>query len=255
MAGQKKNSLKFPKEDHEEVENYLSSKAKSSNRDIINKLENGFRPNAKQIEFINTINNSTVIICSGAAGTGKSITAIYKGLSDSLRDNKKLILLRPIFESATQKLGALPGTIEEKLEPHIRSFMYILDELVGMNEAVELVKSNRIIFEVLNYLRGATLNNAVIICDEAQNMSLDEMILAVTRIGKNSKIIFTGDFYQSDLRGVKGSITEFAELIKNINGVNKFTFNNNDVVRNPILVEITKIWAEYKDELDKRKSK
>ena len=78
-------------------------------------------------------------------------------------------------------------------------------------------------------------------------MTVDEMILATTRLGRSSKIIFTGDFYQSDLRKAKGSIMEFGDMIKSIEGVNKFTFTNKDVVRNPILVEVTKAWEEYKE--------
>ena len=95
----------------------------------------------------------------------------------------------------------------------------------------------------------ATLRNSFIICDEAQNMTVEEMILATTRLGKGSKIVFTGDFYQSDLRKAKGSIMEFADMIKEIKGVDKFTFNNSDVVRNPILIEVTKVWEEYKNKL------
>ena len=102
---------------------------------------------------------------------------------------------------------------------------------------------------MLNFLRGGTIKNSFIICDESQNMTVEEMILAATRLGKNSSIVFIGDFHQSDLRNAKGSITEFAKIIEKIEGVGRFTFTNKDVMRHPILVEITKAWEEYKKEL------
>ncbi len=246
MGNKNRPTKKMTGEDKEDLIEYESLAQKSSKTDIINRIEKTFKPNQKQIDFIKTIDKSTITICHGSAGTGKSITALYKGISDALNGNKRLVLIRPIFESASQSLGFLPGELEDKIAPHFKAFQYVLDELIGQSNANDLIKSGKIRFELLNYLRGATLNNSIIICDEAQNMTVDEMILATTRLGRSSKIIFTGDFYQSDLRKAKGSIMEFADMIKEIDGVNKFTFTNKDVVRNPILVEVTKAWEEYK---------
>lgn len=244
----KRQSKIIPEEDKEDLDGYKNSKVNKDKVDLLNILEKNFNPNKKQQEFIEVIDKNTITICHGSAGTGKSITAVYKGLHTSIKDNKRLVLIRPIFESASQQLGFLPGELEDKLAPHAKAFKYTLDELVGTPITNELITAGKIKFEVLNYLRGATLSNSIIICDEAQNMTVEEMILATTRIGKNSKIIFTGDFFQSDLRKAKGSIMQFAKMIEGIKGVDRFTFTNADVVRNPILVEITKAWEEYKEQ-------
>jgi len=239
---------KLKKEDMEEVNDYQASKRIKDNREILNILERNFKPRKKQLEYLNKLDTSTIAICSGSAGSGKTITSLYFALGKALRENKKLVLIRPIFESASQKIGFLKGSLEEKIEPHFQAFKYILNDLIGNKLTEQLINQGIIRFEILNFLRGATLSNSVIVCDESQNMMVEEMILATTRIGKSSSIIFTGDFYQSDLRQAKGSILEFAEMIKDVKGVEKFTFTSKDVVRNKILVEVTKKWEEYKDQ-------
>jgi phosphate starvation-inducible protein PhoH and related proteins len=244
MAGVKKKNLS--KDDIEKVNDYVSSNSAKGHLDMLEKLEKNFTPNKKQQEFVDCIKNNTVTICSGSAGTGKTLSAIYSGLKEILTSKQKLILVRPIFESATQKVGFLPGELEDKLAPHIKPFMFVLEELIGYDESKDLIHNRKVIFELLNYMRGATFKNSIIICDEAQNMTVEEMILALTRIGKNSKIIFVGDFYQSDIRQAKGSILEFTNLIKEVKGVKDFHFSSEDVMRNPILVQITELWEKYK---------
>lgn len=246
--GNRKNKV-FTKEEKEEMEQYNSSKDRTATIDLRNKLEKRFKPNKKQQKFLSTIESSDITVCHGSSGCGKTISALYKGLQELLNNNMRLVLIRPVFESASNKLMALPGTIEEKIAPHYNAFNYILSDLIGGENAEDLKKRGIIKFEVLNYLRGATLKNSFIICDEAQNMTVEEMILATTRLGKGSKIVFTGDFFQSDLRKAKGSIMEFADMIKDIDGVSKFTFTNADVVRSKILVEVTKVWEEYKQKI------
>lgn len=235
------------KEDMEEVYEYQNSKRLKDKREIIKILEKNFKPRKRQQDYLNILQDSTITICSGSSGSGKTMTSVFFALRKALEENKKLVLIRPIFESASQKIGFLKGDLEQKLEPHIQAFKYILNDLIGDKLTDQLIDQDIIKFEILNYLRGATLTNSVICVDESQNMLVDEMILATTRIGKSSSIIFTGDFYQSDLRKAKGSILEFAEMIKDIKGVGKFTFTSKDVVRNKILIEVTKKWEEYKD--------
>lgn len=246
----KRANKKIEQEAMEEIFEYENSKDATSKIDINNNLEKRFKPNKKQIEYINVIKDNTITICHGSAGCGKTIVTVYQGLKECLNSNLKLTLIRPIFESASKSLGFLPGTLEEKMEPHFKPFGYILEELIGEDAKKTLMKKGKIHYEVFNFIRGATLKNRFIICDEAQNMTVEEMILVTTRLGKNSKIVFTGDFYQSDLRSAKGSIMEFADMIKEIKGVEKFTFTNADVVRNPILVEVTKAWEQYKNKKD-----
>lgn len=244
-----RTNKKLSKEEKEDMEDYKSSKDKTAVIDLKNILEKRFKPNKKQQEFLAAMDSSTITVCHGPAGSSKTFSAVAKGLQEVLNSNKRLVLIRPIFESASNKLMALPGSVEEKIAPHYRAFNYTLSELIGDENSEALIEKGKIRFEVLNYLRGATLKNSFILCDEAQNMTVEEMILATTRLGKGSKIVFTGDFFQSDLRKAKGSIMEFADMIKEIDGVSKFTFTNADVVRSKILIEVTKVWEDYKNKI------
>jgi len=246
MTQKKRESKRIPAEAQEDLALYSASQMLSFQANALDTLNKKFKPNAKQIEFINTIKSSTITICSGASGSGKTISALYAGLEEALNGSKKLMVVRPVVEATQQGLGFLPGDLQDKLDPYFRATMYTLEELLGSNTAEKLVASKRIELEVLNFVRGATLTNRIIVVDEAQNFTLDDMMLAITRLGRGSKIIFTGDFFQSDLKKAKGSIMELAKLISVVKGVSQFSFSHEDVVRNPILVEITKIWEEYK---------
>ena len=240
---------KLSKEETEELNAVYSSKAKESDlKDIATTLNKRFKPNKKQCEFIEVIKSNTVTICHGSAGTGKTAVSIYQGLLEAIKDRKKLMVVRPIVESSTNGLGFLPGELNDKVEPYFKPIKYLLQDMVGESSMKDLIRMGKLEFEIVNFIRGATLNNRIIICDEAQNFTLDEMMLLITRLGKTSKIVFVGDFYQSDLRKAKGSIMDLANLISTVEGVSKFTFTNKDVVRNPLLVEITRIWEEYKIE-------
>lgn len=232
----------------EEVEVYQNSKLLKDNREILKILEKNFKPRKRQLEYVSKLEKSTIMICSGSAGSGKTITTLFFALKKALKENKKLVLVRPVFESASQKIGYLKGSIDDKLQPVIEVFKHILTELIGEKLVKQLIDQGIIRFDLLNFMRGKTYSNSILCVDEASNMLVSEMILATTRIGKSSSIIFTGDFYQTDIRQAKGSILEFAELIKDIEGVGRFTFTSKDVVRNKILVEVTERWERYKDE-------
>jgi phosphate starvation-inducible PhoH-like protein len=228
---------------------YLASAKEKNMYELSLEVNKKFKPNEKQKELIQLFNNKTIVIVSGTAGTGKTFCALGWGLIEALKEKKRLILMRPIFESATNKLGYLPGDKNEKMAPHQSAFEYILEDLLNKRDVEGLIKEEKIKFEIPNFLRGSTLKNSIIICDEAQNMSVEEMILVTTRIGKSSKIIFTGDFYQSDISKNKGSILEFSKMIAGVNGVGLFNFTPADNMRHPILVEITTIWENYKKTL------
>ena len=192
--------------------------------------------------------NSQITICSGPAGVGKSYIAM-KAAVDLLADPKspyeKIIIVRPAVE-AEEKLGSLPGGLEEKLDPYIFPSYYLLNKIIG-KESREKLKSIEVV-EVfaLAYMRGMNIDNSILIFEEAQNSSPNQMKLLLTRIGFNSKFLISGDLEQTDryrdkkLSGLYDAVNKF----KDVDDVGVFEFENDDIVRNPL---ISKILKKYED--------
>jgi phosphate starvation-inducible protein PhoH and related proteins len=245
MTATRKKNLSA--EDIQIMEEYHSSAKSKTLFELANTVNKKVKFTVRQNELIKALNKNVINLVHGPAGSGKTFCAVIASLISCLHEGKKLVLIRPIFESATNKLGFLPGDLEEKLYPHKKVFEEILLEVLRKDEYASLVQDRKIIYEVLNFSRGITLKNAVIICDEAQNMTLEELMLITTRISKSSKIIFTGDFYQSDIKSALGSLNIFESLYKDLKGVNIFRFDHTDNHRHPIIQELTKIWEAYKN--------
>lgn len=198
------------------------------------------------------IHDNEVILCSGPAGTGKTYVALAKGLDLMLSsDNKynRVVIIKPIVES-DEKLGFLPGGIDEKIDPYKKSTIQNLVKLVGDRHANEFMEKNgdyaRVEFDVLAYMRGVTIDNAVVIIDEAQNMTIKQFLTSVTRIGENCKFIYLGSIEQSD-RFCNGKDSGFwyaYQNLKSLEGIGSHEFNKEDIVRNPI---ITKILTRFEE--------
>ena len=156
--------------------------------------------NAKQKEFIRLVDEKDVIFAYGPAGTGKSYTAIAKGI-ELLQTNpdkyKTIKIIKPIVESG-ESYGFLPGSLKEKLEPHIQPSIDIIEKLVGVKNRISLEAAGILVIEALGFVRGKTLDNTILIVEEAQNMTPTQMKNVLTRIGENSKFIISGDLDQSD---------------------------------------------------------
>ena len=201
-----------------------------------------------QKKYYQILMNSQITICSGPAGVGKSYIAM-KAAVDLLADPKspyeKIIIVRPAVE-AEEKLGSLPGGLEEKLDPYIFPSYYLLNKIIG-KEAREKLKSIEVV-EVfaLAYMRGMNIDNSILIFEEAQNSSPNQMKLLLTRIGFNSKFLISGDLEQTDryrdkkLSGLYDAVNKF----KDVDDVGVFEFENDDIVRNPL---ISKILKKYED--------
>ena len=201
-----------------------------------------------QKKYYEILINSQITICSGPAGVGKSYIAM-KAAVDLLADPKspyeKIIIVRPAVE-AEEKLGSLPGGLEEKLDPYIFPSYYLLNKIIG-KEAREKLKSIEVV-EVfaLAYMRGMNIDNSILIFEEAQNSSPNQMKLLLTRIGFNSKFLISGDLEQTDryrdkkLSGLYDAVNKF----KDVDDVGVFEFENDDIVRNPL---ISKILKKYED--------
>lgn len=198
--------------------------------------------------YYDLLKKNQITICSGPAGVGKSYIAMKAAidlLADPQSPYEKIIIVRPAVE-AEEKLGALPGNVEEKLDPYIFPSYYLMNKIIG-KEAREKLKENDII-EVfaLAYMRGMNIDNSILIFEEAQNSTPNQMKLLLTRIGFNSKFFISGDLEQTDRykdkthTGLYDAIKKFKEL----DDVGIFEFNNQDVVRNPL---IGKILKRYED--------
>ena len=196
-----------------------------------------------------TLLNNQITICSGPAGVGKSYIAM-KTAVDLLLDEgngyDKIIIVRPAVE-AEEKLGALPGNLEEKLDPYIFPSYYLLNKIIGKESREKLKEAEIIEVFALAYMRGMNIDNSILIFEEAQNATPKQMKLLLTRIGFNSKFFISGDLEQTDRykdirhSGLYDAITKFNFL----DDIGIFEFGQNDVVRNPL---ITKILRKYDED-------
>jgi len=205
----------------------------------LNKME--FRSD-RQKEFWELISKKEITLCSGPAGTGKSYISLAKALqifSKERRIYKKIIVVKPVVE-ADEKLGYLPGSVEEKLEPYVYSTKYILEKILGKARIDNLFLKGKLEVMALAYMRGINIDNAIVVCEEAQNMTPKQMKTLLTRIGENSKFIISGDHEQSDrYRKPTDSGLYFAmNKLKNIPDIGIIEFEQSDIVRNPIIGKI-----------------
>jgi phosphate starvation-inducible PhoH-like protein len=201
-----------------------------------------------QKKYYNLLTNNQITICSGPAGVGKSYIAMKAALdllADPNNNYEKIIIVRPAVE-AEEKLGSLPGNMEEKLDPYIFPSYYLINKIIG-KEAREKLKENDII-EVfaLAYMRGMNIDNSILIFEEAQNSTPNQMKLLLTRIGFNSKFFISGDLEQTDRYKDKkqSGLWDALQKFKNIDDVGVFEFEDKDIVRNPLISKILKQYEE-----------
>lgn len=177
------------------------------------------------------------LVLHGFAGTGKTFLSLYLALNELLRDGTyydKIIILRSVVPS--RDMGFLPGSMKEKARVYEEPYIQICNELFGRPEYEALKARGSIVFSTTSYLRGITFNNAIIIVDEIQNMSMGELDTVMTRVGDNSKILFCGDFRQSDLRGFeRKGLNDFLAIIKNMPQFEFIDFQAEDIVRSKLI--------------------
>lgn len=204
-----------------------------------------------QKSFIDTINNNTVTFGIGAAGTGKTFLAVacaVHALEKQLV--KKIILVRPAIE-AGEKLGFLPGDLAEKVDPYLQPLYDSLYECLGFDNVNKLLEKNVIEIAPLAYMRGRTLNDAFIILDEAQNTTIAQMQMFLTRIGYGSTTVVTGDVSQIDLpRDSQSGLKDCLEFILKIKGIDAVEFQPKDVMRHKIVSSIVREYEKRKKNKD-----
>ena len=201
--------------------------------------------NINQKKYLKFIAKNDIVFGVGPAGTGKTYLAVAAALK-ALQDKKveKVILTRPAVE-AGEALGFLPGDLQEKLLPYLRPLYDAMFDMIGAEETNKLMERDIIEIAPLAYMRGRTLSNAFIILDEAQNTTMEQMMMFLTRLGENSRMIITGDITQIDLpRHKKSGLKGALEILGDIEGIKLFYFDAGDVVRHPL---VTKIANSYEN--------
>ena len=202
-----------------------------------------------QKEYYDILINKQITICSGAAGVGKSYISMRAAvdlLMDPNNAYEKIIIVRPAVE-AEEKLGSLPGNLEEKLDPYIFPSYYLLNKIIGKEAREKLKEAEIIEVFALAYMRGMNIDNSILIFEEAQNATPNQMKLLLTRIGFNSKFFISGDLEQTDRYKDKkqSGLYDALQRFQNINDVGVYDFRNAKNVRNPL---ISKILEKYDEE-------
>lgn len=203
-----------------------------------------------QKEYLKAIKENDLVFCIGPAGTGKTFLAISMALH-YLIDKKleRIVLTRPVVE-AGEKLGFLPGDIQQKVNPYFRPLYDALFYLIGYEKSSELIEKGIIEIAPLAYMRGRTINNAFIILDEGQNTLNSQMKMFLTRFGQNSKVIITADISQIDLSEPKKSgIFRAIRILKNIEGIKIIYLTAKDVIRHPLVQRIISAYEMKKSDV------
>lgn len=204
-----------------------------------------------QKKYLEQIENNEITFCYGPAGTSKTFTACYAALN-LLKEKKiqQIILCKPIQE-AGEKLGFLPGDKEDKVDPYMKSYKSNIEKIIGQEETKLLFDKKIIKFEPLAYMRGDTFDDSLMILDEAQNATFKQLMLFVTRMGKDSKVIVTGDVSQHDIAASRVSLPDFIKLIEKVRGVGTHIFNDKDIVRAKILQDIVRRYDQWRADHEK----
>jgi phosphate starvation-inducible PhoH-like protein len=199
-----------------------------------------------QRRYVDAIEHSDLVFGIGPAGTGKTYLAVAMAVSALLsKQVTRIILTRPAVE-AGERLGFLPGTLQEKIDPYLRPLYDALHEMVDVERVEKLLERNVIEIAPLAFMRGRTLNDAFIIMDEAQNCTPEQMKMILTRQGFNSKMVVTGDPTQVDLQGGhRSGLAEAVEVLRGVEGVQFVQFDDRDVVRHALVQRIVRAYERY----------
>jgi len=201
-----------------------------------------------QRRYVDAIEHFDLVFGIGPAGTGKTYLAVAMAVSALLSKRvSRIILTRPAVE-AGERLGFLPGTLQEKIDPYLRPLYDALYDMIEAEKTEKLIERNTIEIAPLAFMRGRTLNDSFIIMDEAQNATPEQMKMILTRQGFNSKMVVTGDPTQVDLPGIQRSgLIEVIDVLRDVEGIRFVQFDDRDVVRHNLVQKIVKAYERYNE--------
>ena len=203
-----------------------------------------------QCKLVEEFGKNDMIFAVGPAGTGKTYTAIalaVRALKN--REIRKIILSRPAVE-AGEKLGFLPGDMREKIDPYLQPLYDALEDMIPGAKLKEYMDTNVIQIAPLAFMRGRTLNYAIVILDEAQNTTPQQIKMFLTRMGNNTKMVITGDLTQVDLPHNQGSgLTQAIEILKDVKGISFITLDKKDIVRHKLVTRIVNAYESYEKQV------
>lgn len=199
-----------------------------------------------QSKYMNAISSHDVVFGIGPAGTGKTYLAVAKAVEALVDEQvRRIILVRPVVE-AGEHLGFLPGDIGQKIDPYLRPLYDALYELLGHERVLKLIERNAIELAPLAYMRGRTLSDAFVIMDEAQNTTIGQMKMLLTRTGFGSKVVITGDLSQVDLpKGTYSGLKHSLNVLRGVKGIEMIKFNGKDIVRHPLVQRIVDAYEKH----------
>jgi len=238
------------KNDVEELVSQAAHAVKPHSSDIIEVFarKGVIEPFTKgQLHYIETMRKNDLTFCIGPAGTGKTYLAVAVAVSMLKKKQiRKIVLARPAVE-AGERLGFLPGDLQAKVNPYLRPLFDSLEDMMEFGQMSKFMEMDIIEVIPLAFMRGRTLNEAVVICDEAQNTSRSQMLMFLTRLGRGSKMIITGDITQTDLDpGQKSGLVEAVQILRNIHNIGFVELDKLDIVRHNLVHQIVQAYDNKK---------
>lgn len=205
-----------------------------------------------QKKYVDSIDRNTIVFGIGPAGTGKTYLAMAKAV-EALDNHQvdRIILTRPAVE-AGERLGFLPGTLAEKIDPYLRPLFDALHEMMNPDVIPKLMASGTVEVAPLAYMRGRTLNNSFIVLDEAQNTTPEQMKMFLTRLGFGSKMVITGDVTQVDVPGGQSGLARVVDILEDVDDIHFERLGARDIVRHKLVSDIVDAYARYDQERSKR---
>lgn len=204
--------------------------------------------NERQKKLVRLINQKEITICAGPAGTGKTYLACAEALrliTTNTASYKKILLVKSVTVLPGEEVGFLKGTLKDKMEPFMVSFIDNFEKIIGVELTQQLMDAGVIEIQPLTYIRGRSIDNSIIIIDEAQNITMSNMRSAMTRLGESSKMVIIGDTKQIDIsKKSESSLDKICRMFADVDEIGITQFEREDIVRNPLIIKIDDIFDQ-----------